>query len=442
MNNFYIGVVEDRNDPLKRGRVRVRVLGVHSPDRKNDIQISDLPWSMVVQPANTPTAGATVSQLVEGTWVVVTYLDPNMQDPMVLGSIPSSQEQPPNYEEGFSDPFGVNPRWTGEGSNSDLSLVSDEDRWTEHPTYNQRKEQRQTEIPRAKAYPTPSVSSEVPDEKFDRTTFDEKDLRGGQDSLYPYNAVREFEAGHLEEYDSTPENERVTHSHKSGSYHEVLADGTTTVKIVGDGYSITLQDQNIYIAGDLNMTVDGSVRQLIKGDHITEVDGNKYEFVRGNRTAKIGSNDTAEIGADQAINILEKHSLHCGGNQTILVDSNHTETIGGTSDLIVRGDRSQTTTADSSIATTGSESIMTIGQRLVTTGGRHRLESVGNIELDTDGNLDQVISGSENTTLTAMNITAPSNVNVNGDVIADGISLVTHIHGGVTSGPSTTGVPQ
>ena len=39
MNNFYVGVVEDRNDPLKRGRVRVRVLGVHSPDRKNDIQI-------------------------------------------------------------------------------------------------------------------------------------------------------------------------------------------------------------------------------------------------------------------------------------------------------------------------------------------------------------------------------------------------------------------
>ena len=28
---FYYGMVEDRNDPLKVGRVRVRVHGVHGP---------------------------------------------------------------------------------------------------------------------------------------------------------------------------------------------------------------------------------------------------------------------------------------------------------------------------------------------------------------------------------------------------------------------------
>lgn len=414
-SNFYIGVVEDRNDPLKRGRVRVRVLGVHSPDRKNDIQISDLPWSMVLQPANTPTAGATVSQLVEGTWVVVVYLDANMQDPMVIGSVPSAQEQPPNFEEGFSDPFGANPRWTGTGSNSDLSLVSDEDRWTEHPTYNTRKEQRQTEIPRAKVYPTPTVSGEEPDDRYERTTFDEPDLRGSQDSQYPYNAVREFEAGHLEEYDSTPGSERVTHSHNSGTYQEILADGTTTIKIVGDGYSVTLQDQSIYIAGDLNMTVDGTLRQLIKGDHITEIDGNKYEFVRGNRAVKIGSNDTAEIGADQSINILEKHSFHCGGDQIVLVDSNHTETVGGTSDLVVRGNRSQTITADSAIVTTGDESILTVGQRLVTTQGKHRLESVANIEFDTDSDLLETIGGLQDTQIgSTLDINAGGNITVIG----------------------------
>ena len=30
--NFYVGVVEDRNDPKAMGRVRVRVLGLHSPE--------------------------------------------------------------------------------------------------------------------------------------------------------------------------------------------------------------------------------------------------------------------------------------------------------------------------------------------------------------------------------------------------------------------------
>lgn len=370
---------------------------------------------MVLQPANTPTAGATVSQLVEGTWVVVVYLDANMQDPMVIGSIPSAQEQPPNFEEGFSDPFGANPRWTGTGSNSDLSLVSDEDRWTEHPTYDTRKEQRQTEIPRAKVYPTPTVSGEEPDERYERTTFDELDLRGSQDSQYPYNSVREFEAGHLEEYDSTPGSERVTHSHNSGTYQEILADGTTTIKIVGDGYAVTLRDQSIYIAGDLNMTVDGTVRQLVKGDHITEINGNKYEFVRGNRAAKIGSNDTAEIGADQSINILQKHSFHCGGDQIVLVDSNHTETVGGTSDLVVRGNRSQTITADSAIVTTGDESILTIGQRLVTTQGKHRLESVANIEFDTDSDLLETIGGLQDTQIgSTLDINAGGNVTVIG----------------------------
>jgi len=88
--NLHIGVVEDRNDPEKLGRVRVRILGLHSPDRKSDIQIADLPFATVMQPPNVSTAGPTLSQLVEGTWVIVMFLDQNMQDPLILGSIPSS----------------------------------------------------------------------------------------------------------------------------------------------------------------------------------------------------------------------------------------------------------------------------------------------------------------------------------------------------------------
>jgi len=41
-----------------------------------------------------------------------------------------------------------------------------------------------------------------------------------------------------------------------------------------------------------------------------------------------------------------------------------------------------------------------------------------------------------------VNITATGNVNVAGDVVADGISLKNHVHGGVTSGGSTTSCPQ
>ncbi len=41
-----------------------------------------------------------------------------------------------------------------------------------------------------------------------------------------------------------------------------------------------------------------------------------------------------------------------------------------------------------------------------------------------------------------VDITAPGNVTVNGDVIADGISLTTHVHGGITPGPADTGGPK
>ena len=43
---WFIGVVEDRNDPSKLGRVKVRCLGFHSED-KNDIPTADLPWAHV-----------------------------------------------------------------------------------------------------------------------------------------------------------------------------------------------------------------------------------------------------------------------------------------------------------------------------------------------------------------------------------------------------------
>lgn len=448
MGEFFLGVVEDRHDPKKLGRVRVRVLGAHTDDRKVLVPIDSLPWSFVMQPANSSTSGAPLSQLVEGTWVVVMYMDQNMQDPLVVGSIPGIDQERPNYNIGFSDPFGVYPRWVAPGSeggstppDSNLSLVTDESRWTEHPTYKARVDTRVLKIPRARKYEIPTVSAAVPDEEYQRSTFDEPDLRGLQTSLYPYNSVTEYEGGMVEEYDSTTENTRITQMHKSGSYTEILHDGATTTKIVGDAFTITLKDHNMYVEGDLNLTVEGNMRHYVNGDYTLEVGGNMHTYVEGNRETKVDSNDLLEVFGDQSTNILLKQSIHVGEDQTILVDGNHIETIGGTSDLVVRGNRSQTITADSAIVTTGNESILTIGKRLITTEGIHRFESIDNIEFDTDADLNQRITGDENTVVSAMNITAPDNVNVNGDVIADGISLKTHVHGGVSSGPSNTGQP-
>lgn len=426
MGEFFLAVVEDRHDPKKLGRVRVRVLGAHSDDRKSEVPIDSLPWSFVMQPANTSTSGAPLSQLVEGTWVVIMYMDQNMQDPLVVGSVPGIDTERPDYNKGFSDPFGVFPRWTAdvpEDSNqipddSNLTLISDEDRWKEHPTYEARKDNRITEIQQAKKYAVPTVSATVPDEEYERSTWDERDLRGSQDSNYPYNSIREFEGGMVEEYDSTSENTRITESHQSGTYREILHDGTTTTKIVGDGYSITLKDHSMYIQGDLNVTVEGNMRHMVEGDYTLEVGGGMFTYVNGNRETKINGSDVKEISVDESTNVLEKRSIHVGSDQRILVDGSATNVVGRNSDTSIKGQHSQTILSDSSRVITGNESLLTVGKRLVTTEGVHRLESVANIEFDTDSDLLETIGGLQDTQIgSTLDISAGGNVTIVGPQI-------------------------
>ena len=83
---YCYGIVEDRNDPLKIGRVRVRVHGYHS-DNKGKIATPDLPWSHVVMPVTTAGLGGFGNQhsLVEGTTVFGFFRDDDMQEFVVLG---------------------------------------------------------------------------------------------------------------------------------------------------------------------------------------------------------------------------------------------------------------------------------------------------------------------------------------------------------------------
>ena len=86
-----IGVVEDRFDPEKLNRVRVRWLGLHDED-KEKILTKDLPWAQVMQPVSGSSmagVGDTGSSLVEGTWVVGFAKDVNtLQDWIVMGTLP------------------------------------------------------------------------------------------------------------------------------------------------------------------------------------------------------------------------------------------------------------------------------------------------------------------------------------------------------------------
>ena len=75
--NWWIGVVENRQDPEKLGRCKVRVFGYHT-DSKELLPTKDLPWAVPIQPiTSAATSGKGSSPLgpVEGTWVLGFYLD-------------------------------------------------------------------------------------------------------------------------------------------------------------------------------------------------------------------------------------------------------------------------------------------------------------------------------------------------------------------------------
>jgi hypothetical protein len=88
--NWWVGVVEDRNDPEKLGRVRVRIFGYHTPDRSL-LPIEDLPWAVIMQPTTSAAVsgiGSAPVGLMTGSWVVGFFLDgDDMQQPLVMGSL-------------------------------------------------------------------------------------------------------------------------------------------------------------------------------------------------------------------------------------------------------------------------------------------------------------------------------------------------------------------
>lgn len=93
---WWIGVVEDRDDPMKLGRCRVRIFGYHQPI----IPKEDLPWAMPMQPITSAALGGKGSSPLgplEGTWVIGFFLDgANCQNPCMMGTIGGLPVPPPS----------------------------------------------------------------------------------------------------------------------------------------------------------------------------------------------------------------------------------------------------------------------------------------------------------------------------------------------------------
>lgn len=96
---WWIGVVEDIEDPLTLGRCKVRCFGYHPPKKDNLVPTEDLPWALAIHAVNTPNFYGTPKK---GDWVFGFFMDSTAaQEPAILGYLPAIPQQASEY---FGEP--------------------------------------------------------------------------------------------------------------------------------------------------------------------------------------------------------------------------------------------------------------------------------------------------------------------------------------------------
>ena len=412
---FFIGIVEDRNDPKSQGRVRVRIFGDHDAD-KTKIPTESLPFSQVMMPVTSASCGGigqSATGIVEGSMVVGFYLDgPNKQTPLILGTLPGQAGVTGKQDAGFCDPLGIHPK-RDEGP--DTPYVATEFH-NEHAStidkINLRKEKIETAVP----HKVTSVVQDEADSYYERSTWDMPKPFKNIEPIYPLNKVIESERGHVMEIDDSPGNERISTYHRSGTNEEYMANGDKTLTIVGSNYKAVYGADYIYIMGSANITVDGDMRHLVKGNYHLEVNGNKTELIHGTRQSKIKNSEHIEIGQDFASNVNGNYTQRVGLDETRLVDGLRLTTIGKTEDLTVTGETSITVMDKLNVFAMKDYSTTTVGKLTITSKGNIQVETPANYNTTVEGDVTNTIGIPSSPSAVTNNITGTQSDTVSGAV--------------------------
>ena len=406
---WFTGVVEDINDPAEMGRLKVRCFGYHT-EVLEDMPTESLPWSHVMLPitsASMSGIGQSATGLLQGSWVIGFFRDgAALQDPFVIGSIPSMSTSLPAITTGFTDPDGTYPI-ADRLAESDMSRAARLEYAAAQP-YVSKEDTRQEKVETATPPRVTSISPDKEDSYYNRGTWENRKLDEIIKPTYPANHVYESEAGHILETDDTPNHERLSTFHASGTYEEIVANGDKTVTVVGDEYEVTFKSKNMYVKGNVNLTVDGDMKTLVKGNYHLEVEGDKTEYIKRNRVSKLGLNELIEIGstdpeepvpADRLINVAGNYTSRIGGNEIRDVVKDSTTNITGHYNMNI--------VLDSKTVVNGHAANTALETFTMTAGGTLTVVSDSTMKLDTNADID----------IDALNnivITTPSNVDVDG----------------------------
>ena len=335
---WFNGVVEDRQDPQKLGRLRVRCVGIHT-DNKDDLPTSDLPWSQLIHPITSSGIsglGSSPGFIVEGTWVFGYFRDGvNMQEPMIMGTLPGKPSELADTSKGFYDPNGVYPKYKDEVDTNRLAV---NDIAQPHLGLELRKLTRKTGVPTADFDLVPveeHISTEIV--ASDSDTWSQPAIP--YNAVYPYNHVFESESGHITEIDDTLDHERLFMAHRTGTSQEISPDGTQVNIIKGDHYNIVSGKRQAIIEGNADITIGGRHKIYINKNG---EENNHYDI-------QIGPNASVNIQIDKGdMNVVLKD-----GKLNTNVAGDYNMKIGGNMNLDVRGNKNETVSGSKTSNTTG-----------------------------------------------------------------------------------------
>ena len=238
---FFVGDVEDINDPLEMGRVRVRIHGIHS-DNIQDIPKEGLPWAQVCVPITEGGVNelGNILGIQVGARAFGMFLDgPNSQMPMVMGTLP-------RYE--TESESGRTTNRLARGTNTITK--------------------------------TPDSTNGEPASPYA--------------AVYPNNKVTKTTSGHVIEIDDTTDAERIHIYHKSGTFVEMHPNGDVVTQHKNGFRSVTGNDK-LHVTGDLNIVADGNI--TIDGATINLNSGTKGA-ARIDDTADVGDDTPGISGSD------------------------------------------------------------------------------------------------------------------------------------------------
>ena len=279
--SWFIGVVEDRKDPKKAGRVRVSCFGYHSSDTQK-IPMEDLPWASVMMPV---TAGANSGIgmsphfLIEGTWVVGFFRDPAKQEPVIMGALPGvNTDETPNFTIASSSAVGG---YSTSGGFKDPNEKYPSELYIKKPDTNLLAQE--------------SVDTHASKDLKHTLTADWTTATGTashpaspqSSAKYPTNHVFETESGHYVEFDDTAGNERIHLFHKKGTYIEIDSSGNVIIKTVGNVTNIVAGNMDTYVAKNYNISVGGSMGVWVKEMITEKFDGGRKTTITGTETLEV-----------------------------------------------------------------------------------------------------------------------------------------------------------